>query len=173
MRKSYLFLAAIFVMAGVYVFFILPVSARRQETKEQLAQQYAELKRYEGIIRGNGKAEARMKAAVEDLRRLEKGVLSAQSAPLGFSRLQIRLQDAAREAGLTVTSIRTLQPVEYEGYRGLPIHMDATCGIEGLSGFLRALDSGGMLLRIDKLDVAAAQQHRLRVKVQVTGLMKI
>jgi Tfp pilus assembly protein PilO len=78
----------------------------------------------------------------------------------------------ATNSGFSVTSIKPLPTVEFKNYTGLPIFMDCNGNVKDLSNFLRRLDDPNTLLDIDRLNISAQQDGGLRIKIQLTGLMK-
>lgn len=169
MRGPVLITAVFAAIAGIYAFFISPLDGKREELRETLRERHAVLEEYEEIVR---MGEGGLKTAGERLKRLERHVISATDESLAFSRLQIKVEDFASDSGLLITSVRPLTAVKYGDYVGLPIYLDALSDIGQLSEFLRRLDSVAVYIRIDKIDVSRAPQDLLRVRMQVSGLMK-
>lgn len=169
MRKSIVVAAVFAAIVGIYVFFISPLEGKREELREKLREQHAVLGEYEEIVR---LGEGGLKAAKAELLRIERHVIAPTDESLAFSKLQIKVEDFASDSGLLITSIRPLLAVKCGHYVGLPIHLDAISDIGQLSEFLRKLDSSSLYMRIDKIDVSQAPQELLRVRMQISGLMK-
>ena len=83
-----------------------------------------------------------------------------------------KVQDLALAADFAITSIRPLAPEKQTGYTTLPLYVDATGTIQQLSKFLSLLDSSYEFIAIDKLQISNAPFETLRVRVQLSGLMK-
>ncbi len=172
MNRPMLLIGAALALIGAYVFFTVPLSDKREEIREQLRAEYAGLKKYEKFVRNIAEAEAELKASSNELEKLERNIVIEADTSLAFSHLQSKVQDMARASGIAITSLRPLPPVAYNGYTGLPIFIDGTCGIAPLGNFLETLDSPGTFIQVEKLDVSTAPQGMLRIKLQLTGLKK-
>lgn len=172
MRRSVLIAGVLSVIAGVYFIVVLPVAERRVEIREKLEARYSTLEKYEAFLSGNGKTEAELKAARGRLKGLEDRLIGESDPSLALSRLQARVQDTARSAGLTITSIRSLPTERREAYTAVPVYIDAMGGINAIGEFLRGIDALSMFVAVEKLDVAAAPQESMRIRVQLSGLIK-
>lgn len=172
MRRSVVLAGVLAALVGAYVFFVAPLSEKRTELKERLQTEYMTLKKYEKFIQRTEGAEAELKAAAKKLKKMERNTIHADDTSLAFSRLQIKIQDIAEASGFTITSIKPLSPVNHNGYAGLPIYLNGTADIAHLSSFLKSLDSNKVFISIDRLDVATAPEKTLRIKMQLSGLMK-
>lgn len=172
MRKPAVAIGAIVILLGAYVLFVAPLSEKREELKESLQAEYMALKKYEGLIQSTEKAETGLKAAAAGLKKMERTIIRATDTSLAFSRLQMKIQDIAEASGFRITSIKPLSAVSHTGYTGLPIYLDGTSDIAGLSNFLKALDSTRTFINMERLEVSTAPQGALRTKMRLSGLMK-
>jgi Tfp pilus assembly protein PilO len=168
-RIIILVLAAI---AGVYIFLVSPLEDRRAELGEQLEARYATLMKHERFILRTKNADIDLEDARKELQKMEQFIIQATDTSLAFAELQTKIQDIAASAGLSIKSIKPLPPVTYKGHKGLPIFMDATGGIRQLSRFLNHLDSTWEFISIDSMNVATTQKNGLRIKIQLSGLMR-
>lgn len=178
MRKSFLAAGALAALMTLYVLAVSPLEDERLLLKDRLEADYAKLVKYKGFITGAKVSKEELGEAKAALERLQKGTINEPQEPLAFAELQIRLQDAARQAGLVTMTIRPIpnQAVAASGFKSLPIYMEAEGGIMELSDFLRSIDYAGSYMRIDRLAVGpkdVREPKELRVRIQVSGLMRL
>jgi Tfp pilus assembly protein PilO len=176
-RKSVLIAGAAVLMMSFYVLVITPVSEKRASLRERRDADFQTLLRYRSFVSGAKVSREELLAARKELEGIEQGVIRESQEPLAFAELQLRLQDAAGSAGLSTLTIRPLpaKSEKQKGYATLPIYMEAEGGIKALSDFLKSLDSADSYVRIDTLIINhkdVREQRELRVKMQVSGLMK-
>jgi Tfp pilus assembly protein PilO len=172
MSRTTIAIIALAVILGVYVFLMRPLEEKRAEIKERLETNYTTLVKNERFIKRTEKAGVELKDAIKELEEMEQYIIHSADTSIAFAELQTKIQNIAEASGLYVTSVKPLTPVSYKGYRGLPIYMDSLGNIEQLSRFLNYLDSTWEFISLDKLTVTINVQQRLRIKVQLSGLMR-
>ena len=72
----------------------------------------------------------------------------------------------ADRAGLSVNSVKPLEPEAHDGYQGMPLFMDSSGTTESLSSFLRMLDRSKKLISLEKISITIAPRGGLRVKME-------
>jgi|Deesub1362A_J573_1020465.scaffolds.fasta_scaffold00077_85 Tfp pilus assembly protein PilO len=172
MRRSLALIGGFVIVIAVYVFFVAPLSDKRAQLKERLETDYMALKKYEKFIRSTEKAEIQLKDALKELEDMEKNIIQETDVSLAFAKLQLKIQDLADSSGLQIKSIKPLPVVNYKGYTGLPIYMDGIGNISQLGEFLKLLDSTKEFINIERLHVTTTPKNTLRIKMQLSGLMK-
>jgi Tfp pilus assembly protein PilO len=159
------------VLAAIYVLLLQPLAEKRVYMQEEIRTKYVTLTKYERYSSRQDDADQRLEAAQVNLEQLEKHVLPHSDNSVAFAKLQLDIQRMATASGLTVTSIKPLPTLEFKHYTGLPIFLDCTGDIKNLGEFLRGLDSRDVLLSTSLRGIAAQQDGKLRIKIQLTGLM--
>jgi Tfp pilus assembly protein PilO len=172
MIRKTVVIATLAATAAAYMLLIAPLAERRAELKERLQSSYFTLIKNEEFILRTQKAGIKMKDALKELEEMEQYIIHADDMSLGFATLQSRIQDIAMSSGMTITSIKPLTAVSYKGYRGLPIYMEGVLGIKELSRFLNQLDSTWDFISIDSLIVSTTAKDMLKIKIQLSGLLK-
>lgn len=172
MSRTTLALAAAAALLGAYVLLVAPLEEKREGIKEKLFVEHRSMVKHERFISSARDTEVDIEKAAKELEEMEQFIIKESDLSLAFASLQSKVQDMAESAGLRITSIKPLQAVGYEGYRGLPIFMDCTGGMGQLSDFLNYLDSSWEFIAIDRLGISVLPRGELRVKIQLSGLTK-
>jgi Tfp pilus assembly protein PilO len=173
MRRNILILAVITALLVIYVLFIIPLDDKRGGLKEELFVQYKSLLKHEQFVNNAQNAQEDLTKARAELETKEKHIIIASDVSLAFAQLQTMVQDMADQAGLTITQMKPLQAAPNEvGYKLLPLFIDCHGEIWQLSKFLNFLDSTPDFIAVDRLQVTVAPQGKLRIRVQLSGLMK-
>ena len=170
-RTTKVLIAAAAVLT-FYTVLVAPLEDKREGIREHLYIEHRSLEKHERFIKGGGGAKEQMEAIRIELESLEKGLIKEKDSSLAFATLQGELQDMAGGARIQVNSIKPLEPEEQDPYVTIPLLLDASSDIRGLSAFLKMLESSGELISLDKLSVSLAPQGGLRIKLQMSGLMK-
>ena len=172
MSRTTIAIIAVTAILGAYVLLVRPLEEKRAELKEKLEMNYTTLVKNERFIKRTEKAGVELEDARQELEEMEQYIIPSVDTSIAFAQLQTKIQNIADSAGLRVTSVKPLAPINYKGYKGLPIYMDSLGDIQQLSRFLNYLDSTWEFISLDSLSVSATTQQRLRIKVQLSGLMK-
>lgn len=174
MRKPVVIAGAVIVIS-IYIFYISPsISTRRTEITDILGAKYITLKKYEKFIKGRQVAETELKKALNELAQMEKNIMQATDPSVAFAKLQSKIQDIADGSEIKILSIKTRQSISHGGYTELPMEIEGTGYIKELSEFLKSLDSG-RFIKIERLDITSIglqQEGPLRIRMQISGLMK-
>jgi Tfp pilus assembly protein PilO len=148
------------------------LNTERAAMHETLEVNYATYAKKKSFIQRTLKAGSEIKAALTDLEQSEAKIIPQSDPSLGFAALQARVQDLAQDAGMRIYAIRQLQSVTARGYISLPIFVEMRGDIATFSAFLRQIDAGEDFISIDNLNVTTSQEGTLRVRLQLSGLMK-
>jgi Tfp pilus assembly protein PilO len=171
MKRSTLVLMIIAALLGAYVFLVSPLEGKREELRERLFVEYKTLRQHEEFIGSTEDAQTEVEEALKELTDMEKHVIQNKDTSL-FAELQKKVQRLAETSGMRVTSIKPLSTENRHGYAVLPIFMDFTGSISNFSSFLRRLDRSSEFIAIDRLNISRVPLNKLRVKIQLSGLMK-
>jgi Tfp pilus assembly protein PilO len=165
-------LVTIAALLGAYIFLVSPLEGKREGLKERLFVEYKTLRQHEEFISSTENAQAEVEQALEELTTMEKHVIQKKDTSLAFAELQKKVQRLAETSGMRVTSIKPLSAESRYGYGVLPIFMDFTGSISNFSTFLRRLDKSSEFIAIDRMNISRVPLDKLRVKIQLSGLMK-
>jgi Tfp pilus assembly protein PilO len=173
MSRNIIIIAVATSLLTLYVMFISPLDEKREAMKDELFVQYKSLLKHEEFISSTQNAQEELEKARAELEKKEKHIINASDVSLAFAELQAKVQDMADQSGMTITQLKPLQAEQNEsGYSRLPLFMDCWGKIWQLSKFLNFLDSTPEFLAIDRLQITVGRQGSLRIKIQLSGLMK-
>lgn len=172
MKNSTIALIAMAAALALQLFVVSPLSEKRAAMREELAAQYTSLIKHERFIRMVKDADGELRAAREELDAIEKLFAGERDVSLAMARLQGKIQDMASLSGLGILSMKPLTPVKYAGYNGLPIFMDCAGNALSLATFLKQIDQRTEMIAVEKLNVNVGRDGQLRIKIQLSGLMR-
>lgn len=170
-RTRLVLLVALAVVVGAMLL-ADKLDTERAALHETLVVNHATYVKRKAFIQRTLKAGSEIKAALEDLQKSESKIIPQSDPSLGFAALQARVQDIAQGTGMRIFAIRQLQSVTARGYITLPIFVEMRGDIETFSAFLRQLAAGEDFIAIDNMNVTTSQEGVLRVRMQLSGLMK-
>ena len=161
------------VLLAIYYFAILPLDEARPAMQQELRAEKATLMKYERFLETVKDGDSQLKAARQRVEELEKGMVPASDESLALATLQGRVQDKVQASGLKILSIKS-QPADEGkgGYKVLPIFIDCTGDTSELSRLLKSLDSEGAMVSLDSISVSVLRSDMLRIKLNISGLMR-
>ncbi|MDA8083486.1 MAG: GspMb/PilO family protein [Nitrospiraceae bacterium] len=174
MNRRYLILglALAVTVAAFDRYFVVPRAAALEDS---VAVAYRGLQKDERFVRGPAGTGKDITAATEDLRKLEGGLIPEKTEFLASVRLQDDVSGMAGKAGLRIATTRTLPAADLGGYLSIPIYYEGSGDIKRLSDFFRALESGPLLVRVDRLTIGVTNMQNpkeLKFKMQVSGVAR-
>ncbi len=172
MSRTTIALIVVAALLAVHVLFIAPLDEKREAMQEQLFIDHKALVKFERFIASGADSEIKLDELRLELKKLEKNIINESDPSLAFASLQSEVQDMADGAGLSVNSVKPLEPEETDGYRSMPLFMDSSGGVEALSAFLKMLDRSKKLISLEKISISTAPRGGLRIKMEFSGLMK-
>lgn len=171
MNRNMAAIGIVAALAAVYVFLVSPFESKRGEMQEGLQVDYTTLSEYQKVLSGRDRIEPRLRETREELHQMEKNIFERTDLSVAFAKLQKDVQGLASASGLDVTSVKPLPTVSNKHYTGLPIYIDCRGNIRDLGRFLKKIDSSEIFYSVDRLDISAAQEDTLRIRMQLAGLM--
>lgn len=172
MNKTTLGLMLVAALLAIHLLFIVPLDESREELQERLFIEHKALLKHEQFISSGADAQKELKTLRKKVRKMEKSMLAEKDSSLALAALQSRVQDMAEGAGLKINSVKPLEPLEHEGYREMALFVDASGEMDSLSAFLKMIDRSSQLISLEKINMATAPRGGLRIKMQLSGLMK-
>ena len=172
MSRTTLGLMVAAAVIALYVLFISPLDEKREAIQEQLFIEHKALVKFERFIASGADTRKELDGLRQELAVMEKNIIDEKDPSLAFAALQSGLQDMAEVAGVSINSVKPLEPEEHDGYRTVPIFMDSSGNMSSLSSFLRMLDNSRKLISLEKINIVIAPRGGLRIKMELTGLMR-
>jgi Tfp pilus assembly protein PilO len=174
-NKRHIILAVLFICT-VYLFktyFLVPAS---ESYRESLAGEYKKLQRYEHLVKEAGVNEKDIRALITEMQNTEKRLIAEKTNFLATARIQGVISELAGKTGLSVVSIRPMEPVKLSAYTVVQVYFEGNGNITQMSEFLKLIESNPLLLKIDKLSLNITNMQKpddLKFKIQMSGLSKI
>lgn len=172
MSRTTIALAIAAAIIAMHVLIVAPMGDSREAIQEQLFVEHRSLMKHERFIAEGHGATEELEALKGALKRQERRIVNEKDPSLAFATIQGKVQDMASGAGLRVNSMKPLAPKDIGTYSRMPLFLDATGDMRGFSSFLKLVDSSEDLLSLDKLSVTVAPRGVLRIKMELSGLMK-
>lgn len=164
------------LVVAVYIFDSYFLKPKSEEMQEDIQTQYGVLQRYEHLVKGDGITEEAIRAEIAEIESIEKQLVQEKSEILASARLQNEVVGLADKAGLRILTIRPLNAVKTGNYRTMPIYFEGNGDIKQIGEFLRSVETGSMLIKVDKLslNIMNIQTPKdLKFKIQLSGLGKL
>ena len=175
MKKNRYLILALLCICSVYLFETYFLAPATETYREALAKNYKTLQRYEYVVKGAGAAEEGGKDLINDVKNLEKRLITEKSDFLASAKMQSEISGLTNKTGLNVATIRPMKEVQLGGYRIIPVYFEGNGDIKQLSEFLKLVESDPLMLKIDKLSLNITNMQNtddLKFKIQISGLSK-
>jgi len=175
LKKNRYLILALLCLCSVYLFetyFLTPAS---ENYRDDLANKYKTLQRYEYVVKGAEATEDGLKALNNDVKNLEKRLITEKSDFLAAAKMQKEITELIKKAGLNVATIRPMNGVKLNGYRIIQVYFEGNGDIKQVSEFLKLVESDTLMLKIDKLSLNITNMQNtddLKFKTQISGLSK-
>ncbi len=174
-KKNVYILVILFFAVSLFVFEYYYLTPKTEQMKETIESEYTLLQKYEYFAKNAGKTDDEIKTAAKDIKEIEKKLIQEKSEFLASVKLQNEITGMTGKAGLTVMTIRPLGPVKSKDYSSIPIYFEGNGNIKQFADFMKYVESGDLLLKVDKLNLNITNMQNpkeLKFKIQVSGLMK-
>jgi Tfp pilus assembly protein PilO len=175
MKKNRSILIIFLLVLTVFLFETYFFQPKSEMMRESIAVQYDKLRKYESFIKGSAITEDEIKSAVKDMEKMEKRLINEKSEFLAVVKLQGEVSDLAGKAGLNIMNIRPMNTGKAGKYLLIPVYFEGNCNIKQMSDFLKSIETDGLLIKIDKLNLNITNMQNpreLKFKIQVSGLAK-
>jgi hypothetical protein len=159
----------------VYLFETYFLTPATENYREALAENYKTLQRYEYVVKGAGAREDSFKALSNEVKNLEKRLITEKSDFLASAKIQSEISGLTNKAGLNVATIRPMNEVKLDGFRIIQVYFEGNGDIKQMSEFLKLVESDPLMLKIDKLSLNITNMQNtddLKFKIQISGLSK-
>ncbi|MBI5847666.1 MAG: type 4a pilus biogenesis protein PilO [Nitrospirae bacterium] len=174
-RKKYTLLATALVMT-LLLFQTYVLTPKSESMREEIQVKSAALQKYETYVEGASITDAEIKAAVEEMKAVEKKLVSESSEFLAAARVQKELSELTQSAGLTMQTIRPINAVKAKNFFIIPVYFEGSGTIKQIGDFLNDLEKHTVLFKIEKMSINVTNMQNpreLRFKMQISGLGKL
>ena len=175
MKKNRYLILALFCICSVYLFETYFLTPATENYREKLVGKYKTLQSYEYVVQGAGATEDGVKALSNDVKNLEKRLISEKSDFLASAKMQREITGLTNKTGLNVATIRPMNEVKLNGYRIIQVYFEGNGDIKQVSEFLKLVEADPLMLKIDKLSLNITNMQNtddLKFKIQISGLSK-
>jgi hypothetical protein len=174
-NRRYLLLGLALVVT-VLAFDRYVLMPKAESMREELAVASGGLKKDEQFIRTAVVPEKEVAAAADVIAGLEKRMIHEKTEFLASVRFQDEVSEQSGKAGLKIQTTRPLPTAKLGNYLAVPMYIEGTGTIKQVSDLLKALESGVLLIKVDKLSVGITNMQNpreLKFKMQVSGVAKL
>lgn len=154
-------------------YFLMP---RAETMQESLAVASGGLKKDERFIKSAVVPEKDVAAAAETIKNLEKRMIREKTEFLASVRFQDEVSEMAGKAGLRILTTRSMPAAKLGNYQAVPLYFEGNGTIKQVSDFLKAIESGKLLMKVDKLTIGITNMQNpreLKFKMQISGVARI
>ncbi len=175
MNRRYALLGVAVVLA-IFVFEYYFLRPGSELLRGRVDAAFAEMQKDKQYLQTAASTGEGIQAVTREVEVLEKRLIPEKSEFLAAARLQSEVSDLAAKAGLKILTIRPMATLKMSGYRSIPIYFEGSGSIAEMSGFLRSIESDGLVIKIDRLGLNITNMQNpkdLKFKIQVSGLAKL
>lgn len=111
----------------------------------------------------------------QDFEIRKKALLKGEKTPVAGAELQRILKEMASSLNINVNLERTLAPVDFDFYLGIPVEIGFTADTDKLSGMLYMLKQSPFLLTITEMKVRVSNVNNpvnVNATLQITGFIE-
>ena len=111
----------------------------------------------------------------QDFEIRKRALLKGEKTPVAGAELQRILKEMASSLNINVNLERTLAPVDFDFYLGIPVEIGFTANTDKLSGMLYMLKQSPFLLTITEMKVRVANVNNpvnVNATLQITGFIE-
>lgn len=144
--------AAVLLVLGLGV---LPSLRQWEARRDEIHGNRERIRRYESLVKGEAALQAEVARRRAGL--AARGLVTGSTPAVAASNVQALLQEYARAAEVTLDRVDVVGEgkVGDDGLAAVPVQLTAHGDIHGLVALLDRIESGGRLLLVDELAVAA------------------
>ncbi len=150
------------------------VSSRTEMLRETLEAKEAKVQRLQAKLKKNSGLESKLKNAERQYTALEKRLLPGDTIQIVASNLQDMLNTAAAEAGLEVTTYRTIKGRKWRKKQLAAVRLTLKGDTAKLVKFLELIKKKNKIVRINSLNVVKVSGRKpyLRINIEAEALFK-
>lgn len=167
---------ALLIILTIIAFKNYYLEPKSELIRESIQASHASLQKYEQFIKGGQITEGEMKIILEEMKNIEARLLKEKSEFLASAKFQAEISDISEKAGLRITIMRPSNMEKLDNFMQLPIYFEGNGNIKQISDFLKYLESGKYIIKIDKLNINIINiqnPRELKFKIQVSGLSRV
>jgi type II secretory pathway component PulM len=150
------------------------IAAKNRALEETIEARQAKITRLQGKLKKYSGFEAKLKKAERSYSALEKRLLRGETPQIVASNLQDLLNTAAAEAGLEVTTYRTIKGRKWKKKQLAAVRLTLKGDIAKLVNFLELIKKKNSLIRINSLNIVkvSGRNPYLRINIEAEALCK-
>ncbi len=150
------------------------IETRTAALKETLEVKEAKVARLQAKLRKNSGLDAKLKNAEKQYAALQKRMLPGSNPQIVASSLQDMMNSAAAEAGLEVTTYRTVKGRKWRNIPVASVRLTLKGNTEKLVKFLELLRKQNKIVRINSLNIVKVSGRKpyLRINIEAEALWK-
>ncbi|GEM_PF-6980538 len=175
MKRGYILVIAAGLLMMLVVNYLKTVEQKRMEIRDALYVKTKKYLKYREMTGSRETIEKILKKHESLLGRLESGLLPRKDENSARVFMQELISNYADEAGLTMTSLRTLERVDQRHYTGVPVQITVAGDMGGVVEFLRKITDSGYLITIDLLSIRVINirdPYKVRMRGHFTGYIR-
>ena len=150
------------------------IQSRTESLSDTLQVKEAKVKRLQTKLKKNSGLDAKLKNAQKQYAALEKRLLPGTNPQIVASALQDMLNTAAAEAGLEVTTYRTIKGRKWRNKPVAAVRLTLKGNTEKLVKFLELIRKKNRIVRINSLNIVKVSGRKpyLRINIEAEALWK-
>jgi len=175
-EKLFVLVGVLAVGFFVYTYFLGPFLEKQREVERELKGNLEILNRYKQMVAEKPKLESEIKATEEELKELDKRLLSGQEPALAASELQKLLREIAAKVGIEIQRENPIRKTEdAKIYLKIPVNIQFTTDVDKLTRFLYEVESHTKLLKVAEMQIQVRDEVNAKfifVDLTIAGVAK-
>jgi len=150
------------------------IASRTEMLRESLEAKQAKVQRLQAKLKKNSGLETKLRSAEKQYAALEKRLLPGNTTQIVASTLQDMLNTAAAEAGLEVTTYRTIKGRKWRKKELAAVRLTLKGDTAKLVKFLEIIRKKNSIVRINNLNIVKVSGRKpyLRINIEAEALCK-
>jgi Tfp pilus assembly protein PilO len=136
--------------AGLYTFVIEPINNNRIKVKADIVRKADFIDRYNDVLKNKDAAEGRIKELEKKGVQMRSYLLSGETPSLAAAELQNLLQGAGGELGLTIESVKVLDPRKMDIFYQIPVDISIKTEMRKLKDFIYKIENSSKFLTVPR-----------------------
>lgn len=138
------------ISAGLFTFVIKPINNNRMRIKTDIERKADFIDRYNGVLKNKDAIDARIKELEKKGRQMKSYLLSGETPSLAAADLQSLLQSAGGELGLTMESVKVLDPRKVDIFYQIPVDVSMRTEMRKLKDFIYKIENSPKFLTVPR-----------------------
>ncbi len=139
------------ISTGLYTFIIKPVNNSRMQIKTDIEKKLDFIDRYKEVLKNKDIVDTRMIELEKKEEQMRSYLLSGDTPPLAAADLQNLLQSAGGELGLTMESVKVLEPKKVDIFYQISVDVSMRTEMRKLRDFIYKIENSQKFLFVPRL----------------------